>query len=124
MSGPSPIGTAHVALNRDWSERRNSYDIELSCRLEGGCSLFGRFSVLNSGARTERKNYNQTYTAPFPANNETSNRNQWDVQKVKNVQQFGTSMNTTSRSVSGTFLKTNVLGCFKDRFAHACSQPF
>ena len=31
---PSPCGTAQVALNCDWSERRNNYDnVELSCRL-------------------------------------------------------------------------------------------
>ena len=34
MSGPSPSGTAQVALNCDWPERRNSYDnVEISCRL-------------------------------------------------------------------------------------------
>ena len=55
MSGPSPRGTAQVALNCDWSERRNIYDIELSCRLKDGCSLFGRFSVSTVGLEPSEK---------------------------------------------------------------------
>ena len=83
MSGPS-LSTAQVALNCDWSERR-SYDI--SCRLEEGCSLFGRFSVSTVGLEPSKKTTTKRTQPPFqfPANNETSNRNQWDVQKAINV---------------------------------------
>ena len=65
MSRPSPSGTAQEALNCDWSERHNSYDIELLCMLEEGFSLFAQFSVSTVGLEPSEKDYNQTQTAPL-----------------------------------------------------------
>ena len=76
MSGPSPSGTAQVALNCDWSERRNSYNVKLSWRLEVGCSLFGRFFASAVGLEPSEKTTTKCTHPPFqsPANNETSKK--------------------------------------------------